>query len=472
MTSSHVNRFSDINAGRDVKLDLLQIFLNTDKNGGIEITEGVLERLSTAIVDASTKRALNLTDTFSSDPMGSDNAVLSGVFYNQDQKNKAIEAAAQAVWDVATGDEVLLFETEPHRAALLNFFSNTPDFFIEAKRVGRPLTISELPRALGLWADKTLSSIEQKDLFYLRAVALFLNCQYGRALELIEPLARTEENSSYSILTAECALNVGHYSVALSHLNQALNYRFELETDFELRIALLKSNIGACHEAMLESEDAIREYRQALELLPVETGQLLPALIRALILNNLGFSLMTIGDESVFDGNLEEAEKCFRDSLTLREGADDTYANQAIVLFNLAEVQRKLGDSASASFFLDRAQGTLDRLNKRHILHASIENMRGKAHFDLGEYEQALICFRAARATLAMHFGEKSEKSILTSYSIAQTLEAMGSPEARQHLLHAKSLAIEAFDDPHHPLTRMIESDLSGSFVKRLFRLQ
>lgn len=458
----------NISAGGNI--DILQLVLNSEEGGSNDLSNEIIDRLGQAIAVASSRHADSITKGFTTEPVSPSNAVLEGVYYGHEQQSHAAEAAAQAIWDSASGDDVKIFEMRFHLDKLLDFFARTPEFFVEAKKIGRPLTISELPRAIGLWGDKCESPKERQSIGYLRGVAFYLGCRYGRALELIDPLARETQKPTFHALAAECALNVGQYGVALKHLKDALAYASYDDLQSRLRMALLRSNLGACYEAVLESDTAIREYRLALKLIDPNFDGSLTVLVRALVLNNLGFSLMTLGNESDFESNLQEAETCFRQALDLRESVGDTFANQAVVLFNLAEVRRRLGDMPSAELFLDRASGVLGRLQAPHILGASIDNARGMVHFDCAEYDDALACFRSARKTLTLHFGEKSENCVLTSYSIAQTLEAMGSPKSREYLLHTKSLAIETFDNPSHPVIRMIESDLKPSVFKRVSR--
>ena len=417
-----------------------------------------------------------IAKSFAANELWRNDQIVGGVFVPSSKQEKVLEAAAQSVWNAASGDEVQIFETEPQRSEIVNFFIENPEFLQEAVTTGREVSLTSLPGALSVWSESTTDRISLEHLDYLRGVSFFISCRFGQALEILDPLARVTTNVNVVVAAGESALNIGQYSVALRHFERALSLNSDAISHASIRRALWLSNVGACHEEMLESEEALVFYHRALDLVSNSSDSVIELLVRALILNNIGYSLMTVGDAKESDTNLVEAQRCFEAALEVRERFQDTASNLAIVFFNLAEVRRKQGDSAEASFYLDRARGALQRLELPHILMASIENAEGQALFERKCYVEALSSFRSARAILSQHFGDYGIKSLLTSYSIAQTLEAMGDPEAEVHLLHAKRMALKSIDDRHHPIIRMIESDLASppskttaGFIRKLF---
>ncbi len=391
------------------------------------------------------------------------------VFQPTTEIARARDATSNAIWSVISQDRITEFEMEPHFRALTRFFSDQPDFISRYGAPGTKLSLKSLPKALLDFGENETSEEEKVRIQYLRGIALFLCCRFGKALIELEPLARRDLASPGILnLVAESALNIGHFSVALRHFQSALNANVDFESNAEIRRTLLLSNIGACHEELLESERAVLIYREALSTILNGSSSMFSNLVKALVMNNLGFSLMTISDETE-RGNLEESGELFSEVLQIREDCDDTDPNIASVMFNIAELKRKQNSAGEASYWLDRAEGRMNAFGRPHILNASIYNAKGKFQFDKKEYRKAVESFRRARSILEANFGENSPKIAFTTYSIAQSLEALSDPDAESTLLHARVLALDAIGDEKHPFLRMIDDDLKKKPRRRLF---
>lgn len=381
------------------------------------------------------------------------------------KQNHSFSAVVNAFTAAASGDRLMSFEIKPYITAVSDFLVSNPDFCRFLMDRGEPVNLQNLPRALKAWQAQIGVSEKDDNLVFVSAVADFLACNYGFALEAIDLPARRDKIPEHRILAAESALNLGQYTAALDHLEAILIGNWDknrvLNFDDKIRYALLWSNFGACREGVLESEEALEAYRFALDLLPEDDGSEIALLARALIQNNLGFSLMTISNETSEDNNLAEAETLFLSALKLRENERDTEPNLCVVLLNLAEVRRKQGDPGDEMDYIDQARGLLSRLDYPHPLHASVLNAQGRATFERGDYISALDLFRQSRTKLREVYGRSlTESYVLASYSIAQTLEAMDDPAAARALVTAHSQSLEIFKDEKHPLVRLIENDM------------
>ena len=456
----------NIQAGGDLSI-ITQVFENADPNiDREELVNLLLERLAPALNESKQEIATEITRNM----RASCDQILNDIHIRQGETARTHEAVSNAVWSSVAEDRITEFELKPHFRALARFFADTPAFLARYAGPGQTLSLKGLPRALLDFKETVVVESERVRLQYLRGVTLFLGCRYGQALKELEPLARQHLDSPAILtLVAESALNIGQFSVALRHFENA----FRANTDFhehpDLQRAVLLSNIGACHEELLESESAIECYREALAVIPRNATGLLADLVRALAMNNLGYSLMTISNESDYDTNLEEAEQLFLEALELRDAADDTEPNLASVMFNIAEVKRKLAQPGEASYWLDRAEGRMSSFARPHILDASIWNAKGKDRFDRGEYREAVDCFRRARTTLEANFGENGLKVAYTTYSIFQALAALSDPEAQSTLTKARSLALHAISNETHPFLRMIDDDMKMLPLRRAF---
>jgi tetratricopeptide (TPR) repeat protein len=365
----------------------------------------------------------------------------------------------------ASGDRLMSFEIEPYISSVSDFLTSNPKFCQFLFAQNEDVCLQNLPRALKKWESHCTTECSKENLVFMKAITDFLACNYGFALATIDLFARRRTSPQYKILAAECALNLGQYSVALEHLEVILNNPFKGYQEFgfeeKIRHALLWSNFGACKEGILESEEAVDAYRHALDILPQNKENDIAKLSRALIQNNLGFSLMTISNERPHDSNLAEAEKLFLSALKIREDERDSEQNICVVLLNLAEVRRKQGDPGDEMDYIDQAMGLLSRLDYPHPLHASVISADGRAAFDRGDYTNALRMFRQSRTKLREVFGSNlTERHVLASYNIAQTLESLGDPSAVKALQTALTQSLEVFQDEMHPMVRMIEDDL------------
>lgn len=450
--------FENINAVGDISIVNI-VYEQHGRDTENKLSEALLEKIKPLLHD--TKK--EIADQVTRNLKGSVEDIQNEVFVRNDDVSRTADAYSKVVWAAVEDDRIAEFELEPHLRNLAEFFARKRTFFSEYVRSGKQLTLRKLPNILREF-DKSLGSDEEFDqLQYIRGVVFFLGFQYAKALRELDPIARRSAGSpAISMLVAESALNIGQFSVALRHFERALSSNLDFEDRGDLRRALLLNNAGACHEELMESEAAIGKYRAALALLNAEECDTNANLVKALVINNLGFSLMTIANESALGSNLETAEQLFLEALQLREESEDTDANLASVMFNLAEVKRKLGQPGDSALWIDRAEGRMSSFPRPHILHASIWNAKGRSLFERGEYRESVDFFRKARATLEANFGERSLKVAYTTYSIAQALEALSDPDAASTLLLARSLALTAIEDVQHPFIRMLDEDIKN----------
>ena len=122
-------------------------------------------------------------------------------------------------------------------------------------------------------------------------------------------------------------LNAAHILRVQNRFDEAMDYFSKipgLDTDAETR-ANAHANRGQILHRKGNCEEAIHEYKRALELMP-DTAE---------ILNNLGVSYNAVGQ-------YEQALECYEKSLVLQPGTDETYNNISGTLKNLGRLEESM----------------------------------------------------------------------------------------------------------------------------------
>lgn len=453
----------DLKASGDLSV-VVNYLLLQNSQGELEDHSDAIKEMVGAIVQSQTQDILEQLNKNVSETIASASG---GIFVKSDTSAASRDSIISAISAASANDVVFQFETRRYIEDLTEFIiENYEDIFVALKVGGQKrLGLEVLPALLSEMRDNSPNDNAKQEIAYSRGVCLFLLCRYGEALKEVDPLARRAGTLKFHCLAGECALHTGQYAVAYRHFKASAPFLHDSDSlytsDRYLRDALWHSNMGACYEALLESEAAVSEYEASIMLLDSASPTRLNLLARAMVLNNLGFSHLTLADEGLPGANLRKAERNLLEALSIREDQDDTDLKKARVLFNLAEVYKRQDNSPASMEYLDRAEGVLGRVQVPHALKASVPNEQAIRLFEAGHFREAVEKFQEARRTLSRIYGEDSEQYVLTSYSIAQALEAAGDPAAKQHLIHARIVALRTFDSRHHPVLRMIEDDLS-----------
>ncbi|MGB4107797.1 MAG: tetratricopeptide repeat protein, partial [Alphaproteobacteria bacterium] len=122
-------------------------------------------------------------------------------------------------------------------------------------------------------------------------------------------------------------LNAAHILRVQNRFDEAMDYFSKIPTldaDEETR-ANAHANRGQILHRKGNCEEAIHEYKRALELMP-DTAE---------ILNNLGVSYNAVGQ-------YEQALECYEKSLVLQPGTDETYNNISGTLKNLGRLEESM----------------------------------------------------------------------------------------------------------------------------------
>ncbi len=444
---------SNLTAGNDINVQIQALLERDDRSA----------ELRRVLEDEFQRQHRDIAETVAEQLQAALPNIVSDIHVRQSDRGKVNEAITHTIWGSVSHNGISAFELEPHLRKLTDFCAAIPDIYTRFRSPEYKPALKDLPKLFLELSEETDNRQLKAHLDYLRGVTLFLNHAYGDALKILDPLTRQGLDLPTLMLAGEAALNIGLYAAALKHFEAARDINSDFGDNRTFRYALLTQNIGACYEEALDSEKAVDRYRQALSTIPNESEDRLSRLIRALIKNNLGFSLMTISDKTPATNNLHQAEALFKEALRLRQNAHDSPPNIASIMFNLAEVHRKQSNLADAEEWLDRAEGRMDDYDKKHILFASIWNAKGQALFDERHYCKAIEQFRKARRVLETNLGETNLKFAFTTYSMSQAYEALGDYErARQTLLRARTTALAAVGKKSHPFIKMVDEDLAN----------
>lgn len=443
MSGQSVN-FENLAAERDILIRIIQRGVTREELD--ELLGEVTQRLAIEILPDALAR----------------NQAQVGQYIAEDRRGSALRSVVGSLWRAAERDALTAFEGEPHVAALKAYLETHPELAERVTESRSGSTVEELIQLFGSLRDDHAHASDMVD--YLYGFVLTLAFRFGNALRVLDPLARRSfGDPDILALSGMAALHIGLYSPALRDFVRAAASLHGDERATLQRRALAILHAGACHEKLLESEEAIARYEEALTMLEGGPRGSLNSLIRGLAHNNLGYSLMTISDPDCRSNNLESARVHFREALSLRQENGDSASNIATVHLNLMSVSRRLKDGPEARAQLDNARGCIDRLPERHILRATLANEEGiVAFYDRQDYRHALDCFRRARATLVANYGEEGEDYVLTCLSIAHAMHALGDREAPAEMERTHKEARRILrHDPDHEIIRMIEDDLS-----------
>lgn len=354
------------------------------------------------------------------------------------------EQLKQSLWETVAGDRIQKFEMAVHFKALHDFVSG------EIEAVTAAMVCSDSPLdELDDYLRRRIFDAERDSngaapaLRRLRAVLLVVGLRWGAAAEeLVLALEGGAQDAATMTLAAEAQMRSGCHELAEGRLLAAIEL---LDPDKNSReLALIYNNLGACCELKFESEDAVRFYETALAFVRKAPPESLTDLIEALLLNNLGFSLLTIAGEPLDARVLEDAQGMLEEALKLRREAHDVAPNIATTLLNLAELHRLRGDNATALEYADRANGAIERFKKPHILKASISNARGLLQLTYNDAAGAFEAFRQARTILEANHCENDVRWIATTSNIAVAEARLGRFEDALHTFQrARALTLK-----------------------------
>ena len=193
--------------------------------------------------------------------------------------------------------------------------------------------------------------------------------------------------------------------------------------DSNRRLALILAKIGACHDMLINENEAVAglgegrrsravdTYKEALSYLPdpqirfpLSEANRLDLLARARVLNNLGYALMaTGGTGSGQNAERKQALDSMREALKIRTKLQDIGPNLARIHLNLAEICRLNGNVAGVYDHIASADAALPRpkdTRERHPIHAKLEILRACQHWEENKLDKAHQGFELALTLL------------------------------------------------------------------------
>ncbi len=189
--------------------------------------------------------------------------------------------------------------------------------------------------------------------------------------------------------------------------------------------AQLRHNVGGVLYTEMRYDEALREYRLALDQQRALLGDDDPQV--AATLNHIGNALMESHRYA------ESEEFCAR-SLTLRQTLfGDQHPKVAASLNNLGELEKKQGHAAAALVYAERSLSIVGNSGGREEDIAVV--IKGWALRELGRGREAMAAFRRARALRLAEYGPRAPRVADVELELALTRAAMGDlAEARVEL--------------------------------------
>lgn len=199
------------------------------------------------------------------------------------------------------------------------------------------------------------------------------------------------------------------------------------QTGDDFNASRVLNDLGTLHQARGELTLAVERYRQALaRLLPGWPGQTEEAMMR----NNLGLALVSLGDDTTGAAELEQARTLY-DRLGQPQGVARTQ-------INLGQVYRRRGDLAEASAAYEQALQVLGSFGDLRPV-VNVLNSLGLLARQQGQLDQAIEYYTQSLATAqqVQDFGGQAQAlgNIGTVYQVQGFLD-------RARLCYQEALAL------------------------------
>jgi tetratricopeptide (TPR) repeat protein len=467
----------DLSSDRDTIVNLFEIILSDQVDP--EKAQDVFRRFF--VEEAKARKELVVSG---------ERETVDGIYYKAGQRIDAEEAARQAIEALVYGDELVLFALEPSIKTVSDFLLQNPDFSRQVANGEGAFSVSSLPGQIVRWTSKQSELFVQDDVDLVVGTAHLLAFEFGRALKILDPLAKRSSEPDVLVRAGDAALWIAQYSLALRHLTKARKLLRRSKQYDGRRMALLLSNIGACHDGLVDgvevpssgegsgiieqakslifdvplfgSMTAAATFREALEYLPEDSEQRFDGLARSLVLGNLGTSLVMLAasDPGQADAFREEARQYFEQALTMREELHDVEPNIAHLRLNLADLSDQQGFRQEARRHIKAAEVALQRSGQSHWLLARVRSFQAQYLFDEGEYASGLDLLDEARDVLIENGRERSEHILWIEYFYAHTLRALGDASSKRAMESLIGMAESILGDPQAPFLNMLHDEI------------
>jgi CHAT domain-containing protein/tetratricopeptide (TPR) repeat protein len=246
---------------------------------------------------------------------------------------------------------------------------------------------------------------------------------------------------------ATALMSLGQYAASRSNLLQSLEWRrTRLPTDI-VRVAELLNLIGETHRRAGNSLEAVECYRRVISDLANNPEG---ALVRATSFANLGSIQHLAGDHREAAASLTQAREL--------QGTNASPLSRAMVLVNLAGVQRSLGEFRDATRLAELAFNLTSNLPPPVRIQAGIEAEWAKSLESDRRIPEALTVRSNILFWYRLRLGPTNLQSLAAQRALAQSFLLAARPSAALPLLTNGLELARAY--PGHPLRMALALDL------------
>lgn len=257
---------------------------------------------------------------------------------------------------------------------------------------------------------------------------------------LVKTLEQAKETEDYAAYIAVGNEMIGFYrSVSMFRkafdiAEDVLLLMEELQLERSEHFATTLLNTATAYRAAGELQQAYKYYQQALQ---IYKGLLPEGDYRyAGLYNNMSILLEQMGEN-------EEAVKLLENALTIVRKLEDSQAEQATTLTNLALLYFKLDKTEEAAAALKDALQIFEKEGngaETDAHYSAALSGVGEAYYRMGDYEQALSSYEKALTEVEKHFGKNQSYGVLCE-NCAVVCSSLGKEEkAEEYRKEAKNI--------------------------------
>jgi tetratricopeptide (TPR) repeat protein len=309
---------------------------------------------------------------------------------------------------------------------------------------------------------------------YLQGCLLQIQFKYVRAYDFFEEACSLDKNVNYYSIAGELAIKLSKYEEAEKYFNTVIYMLRDKRDTSNIKYIEALNNIGGALDQQYKFKDAIRYYREALDVLLEQNNSFESNLYFGLIYNNLGGAYLALSD-------FEESEKYLALALKTREKNNETTNEIAITKNNLAEIFRLQKKLTKSENLLKESKASLKNTYKeyteKHPTLALTLNNLGNLYLEMEKYSDAKENFKQALDIWETIFESSyNEESIITLYNLAITCwhsykykEALGYFEKASNAVKSLNDAGCLKDDD--PVCKVIKQDYDEFLNQKKFKI-
>ncbi|MCG8407718.1 MAG: serine/threonine-protein kinase [Phycisphaerales bacterium] len=226
--------------------------------------------------------------------------------------------------------------------------------------------------------------------------------------------AQPEAEAEIRLALSTAYRELGHYDVALKHVDVALDVLKQALGDHHPDVAKSMNAHGLILKAMGRYDEAEQWYRKALELQQALSGQ--DAAV-AEVMNNLGVLLKKKGE-------WEEAESLYRRALTVRRKLPGRDRDVATTMTNLAAILKNKGGHTQAESLYREALEIFRGLDGERLRVASCLNNLALLLRETGDGDEAESLLREALAIRRETYGKEHPDVATAMHNLALVLRS------------------------------------------------